>query len=131
MLGVCQFEVSFRFQLALNCSSLRDLYFKFGRVTGNSARRRRQIYKEQWHLRDHLETALPLENDEYSKLPGNPEWNDDDLLDEYGHILAAIVKKSGIKVKPGHICIPFVNPLYFSFGISNYNPAVCILQCHC
>lgn len=55
---------------------------RFGRVTGNSASRRRQIYKEQWHLRDHLNTSLPLENDDYSKLPGDPQWNDDDLLDE-------------------------------------------------
>jgi len=61
---------------------LRDMFQRFGRVTHSSETKTRAKYREQTHIHDMMHVTLPLENDEYSKLPGDPQWNDDDHLDD-------------------------------------------------
>ena len=58
------------------------MYQRFGRVTHSQTTKKRLKYREQTHLNEILPVILPLENDEYSKLPGQPEFRDDDLLDD-------------------------------------------------
>ncbi|KAL5262599.1 hypothetical protein ACHWQZ_G008113 [Mnemiopsis leidyi] len=60
----------------------QDMYQRFGRVTYSHTTKKRLPYRQQTHLDEIMHVTLPLENDEYSKLPGQPEFHDDDLLDE-------------------------------------------------
>ena len=60
----------------------RDMYTRFAKVNHGQQFKKRLAYKEQTHLTNIMHVTLPMENDEYSKLPGQPEWNNEDLLDE-------------------------------------------------
>lgn len=60
----------------------QDMFQRFGRVTHSSETKTRAKYREQTHIHDMMHVTLPLENDDYSKLPGDPQWNDDDHLDD-------------------------------------------------
>ena len=61
---------------------LRDMYARFGRVYHGQQTRKKLVYREQSHINEIMHVTLPLENEEYAKLPGQPEWNNKDLLDD-------------------------------------------------
>ena len=68
---------------ALTKISGRDMYQRFGRVTYSSnSIKKRLKYRDQTHETEMMHVTLPLENDEYSKEPGPPEFHDDDHLDD-------------------------------------------------
>ena len=58
----------------------KEIYTKFGK-TGVNIVKKKTKYNEQNHLKQILGVTLPLPNEEYGKLPGQPEYNDLDLLD--------------------------------------------------